>query len=822
MVSDHSQHDPTRRTKAGNAESRTGGGVSVLLEIRYVFRSLRRYPGTAVGIVATLAIGIGACVTIYSAGRALVTRAVPFPDPSHLATVVVRDGQGASVRPTFKAFEAWNAGAAGILSLGAYRARSHFVGDDKGAWRVPGVQIAGGFFSVLRANALIGRMFSEGENVAVGSTPVVISEGLWRSRFGGDPTLVGRTLRVDGQSFEVVGVLPRDMQFPAGADVWTPLSESDTRDSNLRVSVIARLETDDAGPRAGEALTAIQRGLDADRPTADRAEAVLVLQMGRPSQAATLALTFLQATVVVLLLITSANAAGLMVVRATRRKLELAIRMSLGAGRVRIVRHLLTESMVLAFASAAVGLGLAWASLLALYRGAPAVMTRNILGWERLGLDESGVGVGLVLALVTGVICGALPALRIVRGDLSAHLREGSNASSEGGRGGRLDRLLLSGEVALSLALMMTAGLLARSLSELLVSRPGFETQGVLAVQWALPPERYDEGDAVARFVRPVLDRLDGVPGVRAASAVSNLPMSRTGWSKEYRILGEDPTVAAQSASWRPMTPGYLEALQIPLLRGRSIGSADGPDAPRVAVVSEALVTQRWSDGADPLGDVLVVDGQEWTVVGIAGDVHGFGVQRPADLTIYVPMAQAPTTSGYFAIRVSGDPGVLAPEVRSSIRRMDPEIAIEDTQTLRSIVEDFYGEERLLALLMTSVALVALLITLVSLSALVAQAVARRRREIGVRIALGARPHEVVAHVASATMMWVSVGIAGGLLMSAVVSVGLARVLFGVGPLDPLVFLLVPIALLVATGVACYVPARSALAVDPVDALKGH
>jgi predicted permease len=427
----------------------------------------------------------------------------------------------------------------------------------------------------------------------------------------------------------------------------------------------------------------------------------------------------------------------------------------------------------------------------------------------------------LLLAALTGALIGIVPARRALRGDLTAHLREGAPTATAGRRGSRVARLLLSGEVALALLLLLTAGLLTRSMLALLEADPGFDAGGVLTIQWALPPERYDGQEAVVRFQVPLLERLAAIPAIRSAGLVSNLPMSRTGWTRRYRIEGDAAEADSRLANFRPITPGYLPTLGIALTSGRHLLRTDAAGAPRVAIVSEALARREWPDGASPLGRQLKLDGEGWTVIGVVEDVHDYGVGRSAGPTIYVPQAQAPTLAGFLALRVAGDPAAFVHQVRQEIWDLDPEIALGEIRTLSRMVQDFYADSRLLAQMMVAFAAISLLITVVSLYTLVAHSVARRRREIGIRIALGARPRQILVDAMARGVVWVGVGIALGLALSAGVAQLLKALLYGIGPLDPMVFLLVPGGLLGVALLASYLPAAGAAGVDPTEALRG-
>lgn len=791
-------------------------------DLRYAGRMVRKRPGLTLVIVATLALGIGTSIMVYSAGRALVFGAIPFPEPGRLVTIELHGEQGRWLSPTRDGFRHLRDAAATSLALGAYTIDSRFVGDGTRTYQARGSRVTGDFFFALAIEPLLGRTLTPADEAAGNELVAVITKRLWETRFGTDPEIIGRPVQIDGRFHTIVGVIPTDLQYPAGTEFWTPLGPSAAGAAAPYLIMLGRLRPGVARDEVRTALATIQAGLDQERQPAERTTRLAVEPLsGQPSGNDLISFFLLQGAVLALLLIAATNAAGLMLMRALERRQEIAIRASLGAGRGRVVRQFLVEGVLFAGISATLGLGVAHLAITALRHALPASFSSNMLGWERFGLDGHAVILALALAALTGALIGIVPARRALRGDLHAHLREDAPTATAGRRGSRVARLLLSGEVALALVLLLTAGLLTRSFLALLDADPGFAADGVLTVQWALPPERYGGQEAVVRFQDPLLERLAGIPGVRSAGHVSNLPMSRTGWTRRYHVEGDDVDADSRSANWRPVTPGYLPTLAIALTSGRHFLRTDGTGAPRVAIISEALARREWPDGASPLGRQLRVGAEAWSVVGVVEDVHDYGVERGAGPSIYIPQAQAPTLAGFLALRVAGDPADFAHRVRQEIWGLDPEIALGEVGTLPRLVREYYAVDRLMARLMTAFAAIALLITVISLYALIAHSVTRRRREIGIRLALGARPRQILAEAMSQGVTWVGAGIVVGLLLSAGVAKLLATLLYGVGPLDPVIFVLVPGGMVGVALLASYIPAAGAAAVDPTEALRG-
>jgi putative ABC transport system permease protein len=543
---------------------------------------------------------------------------------------------------------------------------------------------------------------------------------------------------------------------------------------------------------------------------------------GRNNDRAEIAARLLQGMVLLVLLIGIANGAGLMLTRGKLRRRELAVRTALGASRFRVARLILAESTVLAAAGGLLGLGIGWLCVELLRRGLPVSMTRQILGWDQLGLDVTAVLFALAMVVATALACGLVPALHAVRHDPSDGLKE-EGARAPAGRVTRsVPRLLLVGEVAFSLTLLLTAGLLTRSLVELIRDETGYEAAGVLAAQWVLPPGQYAEDAAIDRLQAQLLERVRAIAGVTSAAIISTLPTAPFGMTRGYRPTGSDPDAEVLAAAWRPASPGYLDAMGMDILRGRPFRSSDGATAGRVAIVDESLAATLGDEGRDLIGSRIDVDGETWTVVGIArtavNPVYPGALRR----TIYVPQAQAPTRSGYLVVRSQGPVPELARQVHDAVWSIDPAIAVGATATLDQIAADLRWSQRVMAVVMAIFASIAVVITIISLYALVAHAVARRQREFGIRLALGADPDRILRGAMAQGMVWVAVGTGLGLVLAIGVAQFLTRLLYGVEPLDPGVFILVSLGLLGLALLASYLPARRAARVDPLVSLKSE
>lgn len=838
----------------GHRESLRQGRRWPLLEdgwhdLRYGARSLRRTPGFAATIVLALALGIGTSVAVFSVVRQLVTHAVPFEDPEMLFSVEIAEAPGVGIgrNPTGEEFRAWRNGAANAADVAALRLQEAAIGDGTHTAWATAYRVSEGFLSILGVRPLLGRTFTADDHLPSSPPVVVLTEALWERHFGRDENIVGRRLHVDGQPHAVVGVVPRGLEFPSIAEFWVPLPETELFAADLSLGVIGRLRDGRTPTEARALLETLHRAMEADDPEPDRVARVGILPLpGRNAARSDIAVRLLQGAVLLVLLIGIANGAGLMLTRGMLRRREIAARTALGASRFRIVRQILAESALLAAAGGALGLAVGWGGIELLRSGLPPSMTRQMLGWAQMGLDARAALFSLMLAATGALACGLVPALNAVRGNPAAGLGSGSPDASGGGAGGRAGsrtaRLLVTGEVALSLTLLLTAGLLARSLVELLRSETGYATEGVLTAQWVLPPGGYAD-DGIQRLQDQLLERARALPGVSSAAITAHLPTAPFGATRRYRTAGSDPDTEGTSAAWRPVTPDYLRTMGIELLRGRHFRDADDTASAGVVIVDASIADRLVAEGtgpevvrpdparmggnagaADALGTRIEVDGVSRTVVGVARTMLNPVYPGALRRTLYVPQAQAPTRSGYLVLRDAGGSAVPPPDLARAVHEalwsLDPDIAVGATATMADIASDLRGVQRVMAVAIAIFALISLVITIISLYALVAHAVATRQRELGIRMALGAGPRQLLRSAMMQGMTGVAIGAAFGLLLSAGIARLVAGLLYGVRPLDPVVFTLVLVGLLALALLATYLPARRAATTDAMISLR--
>jgi putative ABC transport system permease protein len=715
--------------------------------------------------------------------------------------------------------------------VAAVNGRSMFnlTGEAEAA-RLEGVFASSNFFTLLGADAALGRTFLPGEDGPGRDAVVVLSYGLWQRRFGGDPAVLGRTLTLHSVPRTVIGVMPRDFALPSPAtELWVPLPLY--RDApgpgwaSRYLTLIGRLKPDVPVAVAVAELRPIAAALKREYPNNDPDDIVergtvvtlreFVVGATRPMFLA------LGGAVDLLLLIACANVANLLVARGISRQREFAIRAALGADRGRLVRQLLVESALLGCLGGVLGLtGATWGA-----RAIAALLPETLPGLDAVTLDGPAALFALGLSAATGLLFGLAPAFRGARADLGQPLREGRAAAGTA-TARRFHRRLTIAEIALASVLLAGAGLLARSLWNVLHVDPGFQPAGVAAVQLAPPPDRYRDPDARRAFYDEVLAGLRALPGVTTAGAIQHLPLGGSAWTLPVYLEGETVAdgVEAPTAHYRVVTPGYFSTMGLRVLRGRALSDDDRPGHPQAAIVSEALARRLWP-GQDPLGRRVrtIIGPRDWIeVVGIVADVRADALDVAPPGELYRPYAQDPQAAVALVIKSAEDPRRLASEVRALVHRVDRDVAVSDLRALEDLVAASTVNRRASATLIGCFALAALLLGAVGVYGVVTYAVNQRTREFGVRLALGARRGEVFRLVLGEALRLVSGGLAIGLGLATVGSRWLGALLFEVRPLDPFVLAAAAIALLTAAVFASWVPARRATRVDPLVALRAE
>jgi putative ABC transport system permease protein len=822
------------RMRRGPRKRGDGTMETIARDLRQASRVLRQRPGFAALTVATLAVGLGANTAIFSVVKAVLLSPLPYPEPDRLVFVRGQsagkaDGGFGSLGISWPDFVELRDGSRSFAGLALVRGQSvNLTGADTPE-RLTGMFTTASLFStVLETPAHRGRLFAEEETEVASARPVaLVSHGLWQRRFGGDPGLVGRTLTLNGAPFTVVGVLPPDFELNLVGGTWTtdvflPMPYYPNRDGLTRddrsLFALGRLSRGASRSQAESDLAVIASRLEKEFPNTNAGQGIGVLPLGdmvvddvRPS------LIALQGAVALVLLIACANVANLLLARATDRRKEIALRSALGAGRGRIVRELLAEGIVLAGMGGALGVAVGLWGVRGLVALAPGGLPRLDGG---VPLDASVLAFSLALSLLTGVTIGLVPALQVLRTDLSAVLKEGGRSAGGGRR--RLREGLVVSEVALSLVLLIGAGLLVESLRRMSAVEPGFRPERMLTLSFRLPPTKYPEGEPVAAFFRAAIARIRAVPGVESAALVRAVPLTGNYAEDGYLVEGRpepEPGKVPQTQI-NIVTPDYFRTMGIPVREGRDFTDHDDADAPRVVIVNETLARLAWP-GESPLGRRLRPQGSdEWlTVIAVVGDVKHRRLSEPPQAQVYTTHYQDPKIFACVVARTAGPPMAVADSVRAAIWSVDKDQPVWSVASMESVIERALAHTRFLLWLFGAFAAVALLLAAIGIYGVLSYAVAQRTQEIGIRIALGARAAQVLGLVVSQGMALVLGAIVLGLAGAFALSGLMRSLLFGVTPSDPWTFAAAALVLALVALVACWLPARRATRVDPVAAL---
>jgi predicted permease len=794
-------------------------------DLRYGIRLLMKRPAfTAIAII-TLALGIGANTAIFSVVNAVVLRPLPYTDSDRLVQWSWQFEQESISAVTALEFEFWKEHSNSFDAAFGYSGINSGFNLAGGAEseRVRGLQVSEDFFRVLGINPSIGRGFLPEEDRPKGPLAVVISDGLWRSYFGGDPNVIGKQAQVNGQSHTVVGILPPGFQFELSIDVLLPLRLAvDVRDNGQNTGVIARLKPgimrEQAQAEMQQLLPAFLQAYPNHAKSSDRGIGLTSYQqtvVGDVGQA----LWLLFGAVGFVLLIACANVANLLLARATARKGEMAIRIALGAGRGRLIRQWLTESWVLALAGSIAGLLIALWSLPALL----ALMPQELPRHQEIKLDYQAVMFAIGVSLVTSLLFGIVPALRATRMSVSETIKASSGRNRAGRLDSRMRGLLIVSEVALSLVLLVGAGLLVKSFIKLRSVELGFDPQHLTATQISLTSDKYRTTAQVWNFEQQVLERVASMPGVITAATASNVPLERG-----LRMgIAVDGRAIDRSVQIRAISPQYFQTLGMSLKGGREFTDSDMQASPLVVVVNETLARSYFPD-RDAMGSQLTSQGKPRQIIGVVNDIKEMGLDQPVEPTVYVPIPQISdglmvAMNRWFMtawmIRTSG-PIDLTTALRNAVRDIDPKMPIANVRPMTQVINATTSSQQFILLLMSIFAGLALALTAVGLYGVLSYAVTQRTSEIGVRMALGAQPVDVLKMIISKGMTLVFTGVALGLATAFALTRLMASWLFDVSATDPMMFAGIALLLTCVAMLACYIPARRATKIDPMVALR--
>ena len=816
--------------------------TTFIQDLRFGLRTLRKSPGFTIIAVITLALGIGANTAIFSIVNAVLLKPLPFPEPDRL--LYINSGfsnQKDVARPfamSYPDFLDWRASAKSLSGMASYHDDSFTLTGLEQPLHVNGSTVSGDFFSVVGVQPFLGRGFTR-EEEKPGTRVIVLSYQLWQSAFHGDRGIVGRAITMDKQSYTVVGVMPAGFVFPMDGQppaLWrTFAADGETTDPKGRpmtgqrgahfLLAVGRLKPGVSLETGREELNVIARNLAAQYPNTNKkfSVAIVTTELEHLVGENRTQLMILLVSVAVVLLIACLNVANLLLVRASKRNREIAVRAALGARRMRVVRQMLTESVVLGFAGACLGIPLALWGLKAFISLNAAKMPRI----QSAGLDGSVLAFTAGIALLTSIIFGLVPALRASSPNLSEFMKEGRGTTS-GSAHQRLRGLLVILETTLGLTLLVIAGLLLRSFNRILSVDPGMNPHHVLTVNFDLPEKKYNEQQQIT-FYTELLRRLRNVPGITSVAAVTPLPLSGNGAIITFQIEGHPvPEAEAPSADIKVVTPNYFHTLQIPLLGGRDFTERDDANAPGVVVINQAFA-QRYFPNQNALGQHITPGAtnhgkpQPREIVGIVGNVKSRRLDVADRPEYYIPDTQLNFGSMSVCVRTSVEPHSVTSAVRGVVASMDPDLPLYDVKSMDEYLAATLSTPRFQAILLEGFAGLALLLTAIGLYGVVAYAVAQRTHEIGVRITLGASRSSVIKMVLKSGFQLTAIGLAGGIVISLVAGrfiSSLSSVLFGVKPTDALTFGSVVGIMALVSLAACYIPAWRASKVDPMVALR--
>lgn len=801
-----------------------------LNDIKYGLRILARNPGFSLVVILALGLGIGATSTVFSIVNSVLLRPLPIEEPDRVVMLWENERSRGheEVELSFPNFIDWrerNRVFEDVVLLTSVNIDMTILGGDEPE-QVEGVPVSAGFFSLLGVDAALGRTFQWKDEKPSEESPVVISDGLWKRRYGARRDIIGTKVLIEGTTATVIGVMPREFDFPKGAQLWVPFIIASADDMP------------DRGMRAFRAIARLKPGVTMEQARADMNRVTLDLARAYPKEnegfGATIqplvekifgnarpALFVLLGAVALVLLIACVNVANLLLARAGERRREIAVRLALGAGRLRLVRQLLTESLLLATLGGAIGI------LIALYgvEILTALAPRDIPRITLVTVDTEVVAFTVIVSFLTAIIFGLAPALQATHPDLNESLKD-TGARTLGSAGaGRLRSMLVVAEVALAVVLMIGAGLLLRSFNEMQSIDPGFRTERIFTARLALQRPKYNSSDHYKAFYKQLLERVENLPGVESAAAVLMRPLSGTvGWDFPYTVEGQGPQdhLANPYSNYEAISPNYFRTMGITIVKGRDFEARD-ENGERVAIINETMAHRYWP-GREAIGGRIKFGPPEskapWmTVVGVVKDVR-YREWDSARIDIYVPYLQKSEFRSDFVVRTSIDPITLAESFRREVYAIDKDQAVAGITTMEEIVDTALARPRFNTLLLVIFAAFALILAVLGVYGVMAYSVSRRTHEIGLRMALGARRSNLLGMLlrqgAILITLGVMIGVAGAFLVTRIVS----SLLFGIGAADPITYIAVTLLLAAVALLACYIPARRAMRIDPMAALR--
>lgn len=807
--------------------------ANAILDLKYAVRTLRAKPGFSLAVALTLALGLGLNATVFGVMDAMLLRPFQFPEYQRLvvlweAPTGTSERQGVSPANYLE----WRQQTSTIQGLIAWEGWGATLTGRYEPERVQGFRVSPGFFEVLGVVPALGRSFVSGEGQPGNDHSVVIGDGLWKQRFGSDRRVLGTQILLDGEPYTVVGIAPPGFDFPVGSQLWAPLAFTPARAdrSGRTLTVLGKLRPDTSLADAQTELDIVSRRLEQQYPDTNRGRGVLVrtLSTAFREDSSGSFVAILQVGAGLVLLIACANLAGLLLARSNDRRRELAVRTALGAGTARIVRQLITETVLLSLVASALALLFAGIGLDVLRSSIPGEIAQHIEGWNNVRLDSRLVLVIPALAIGLGLLVGVIPAMAAVRTELVGALKDGERGATGGIRRQRIRQGLVAAEIAFALALLVGAGLILGGGIRMVNQPGGFDAHQLLRFDIPLPESKYADPGSRRVLADSLLERVESLPAVEGAALANVLPAA--GWNPTVAFVVEDDPIPDPArrphAGFRAVSSSYFETMRIPIVSGRAFSSFDREGTQEVAIISASLAARFWP-GRDPIGNRLRLDDSAigWvTIVGVAGDVTMYNWWDGIDLSaIYIPLRQAPPAHAISAVaRVRGEPTAIASAVRTAVASVDPLMAIHAVRTMQQAIAGSTFGLNFLAVLMGICGAIALALSFVGIYSMMAYAVSQRQHEFGVRMALGATARDVLRMALRQAAMLTALGLMAGLVLAVILGRLMSSALFGLVSLDPTTFAAVSVALAIVSMTAAYVPARRSLSLDPTTILRAH